>query len=225
MKFVNVFLILILLTFTGCKTTIKTPSLNGNHIKNNGKGIVLLSTGRTQIRRQNLYLPLVNFMVFKLDKNNSPFESSVKLIQGEPTLAALSDPGGHLGRKKFGFVQAFELDQGKYVMIGRKRGSYGLKTPKTFYQAVRDSNNNNFHSNIYITFEIEKGKINYIGELLTAIDKKNRGRGKIRITDQFERDIQYVSKRNKSFSKLDKIKTISIIVSPKLNKMGQYFFD
>ncbi len=103
----------------------------------------------------------------------------------------------------YGFIHMRELPEGKYLMLGSHSRGYNMLVAGGGYIAtVYDGEK---ETGIAFEFEVEAGKVSYLGELLTF--DGNLKNSSIRLSRKKDRDISYAVKK---YPLLDKYEIVDV---------------
>ncbi|MEC8426907.1 MAG: hypothetical protein VXZ35_00660 [Pseudomonadota bacterium] len=180
-----------LLWLAGCATSgssNKLSSLQGRGALPEDTGVLLVSAGRGP-SGGFMQLPFVSYGVY-LERSETQMEKIAFL----PAEAGFIN---QLGKNKYGFVHLRELKAGRYYLVGQKGRGNALDNPLGVFVVVPagavhyDSNGKKL--GISIQFDVEPGKVNYLGEVLTV--SKELTSESIKITDQSARDYSIAKKQ------------------------------
>ena len=106
-----------------------------------------------------------------------------------------------IGKKRYGFIHMRELPEGKYVMLGdNSRGRPMMIAGGGFFLMMDDCSN---ETGIAYEFEVQEGKINYLGEFVT--ENGILENSSILLSDEKDRDLEY------AYKKYPKLKTYEVI--------------
>lgn len=194
-----------LLLMAGCATTLKVPELESIKSGDSSSGVALISVGRQNKPGALLGgYPFVDYKIYKLNEDGTIDGPMVKYVEGEPYNDAMTNPGGHVGEGSYVFVHLFDLPEGEYVIKADERGarSTGFMVPGGGFVYLPGTPNSET-GNAFL-FTVERGKLNYLGEFLTVCGDIG-SLACIEINDQFQRDFEFASKREKGIENIDVI--------------------
>jgi hypothetical protein len=168
------------------------PSIEGDGTLAEGNGVLLVSTGRmeraTKEDGANFAgnLPFVSYDLYKVEKDGS--SQKMAFVPAERL------GFGDLGKEVYGFVHFFELPEGHYIAIGSESRGVIFVAPGVIMFPGSGS------TGIAITFSVDQGVVNYVGEWATM-----RGflrTEDIRIEDKRARDLEFLYRKSSDSRRL-----------------------
>lgn len=157
----------------------QTNSLTPRH------GVLIMSAGRVREPCDKCnanswgILPFVSYHILSTQEDGS--FKKVAFIRAENGLF------NQIGQQNYGFIHLRELPAGSYIITGiESRGRDTMFAANGMFVSILDSND---ETGISFEFEIEEGKVNYIGQLLTT--NGNLINSSIAISHHPERDLEF----------------------------------
>ena len=167
-----------------------------------GDGVIVLSAGRENDPcdecNANLFgiLPFVSYHIFQLLPDEQYKE--VAFLQAEAGM------WNQISKEHYGFVHLRELPAGKYLMIGvNSRGYNMMFAASGFFVTVGDSGG---ETGVAFEFEVEPGKINYLGQFLTT--NGNLVNSSINLSRHEYRDLGFAYKEYPLLERYEVINTV-----------------
>ncbi len=193
------------LFFSGCVSYNSTPLLDQGSLTSHSEvGVVLVSNGRLQNGMFSLNSASnVNWYVYAVDADGNKSEEIVWFIPWEDeTNTALMNPGRFLGKGTYGFIYFSELPAGKYRLLAVADSRGTLVVGGYFIPGSSGR-----QSGVELEIEVEGGKINYIGEIM-SVGSGEDSKADFRISDELERDLAYAIGKKANLANFEVITTL-----------------
>lgn len=197
----RIFTFVALMYLAGCASNGAVSKLSS--LKESGElpedtGILLVSSGRGP-SGSLVQLPFVSYGVFL---ERSEMEMEMEKVAFLPAEAGFIN---QLGKGKYGYIHLRELKAGKYYLVGQKGRGNGLDNPLGIL-AVIPAGAVHYDSDgkkvgISMQFDIEAGKVNYLGEVLTV--SRDLSPEAIKVSDQSERDYAFAKEKQPLLNNLE----------------------